>query len=111
MTMLCSVLNRDRPLPNSYWATPQLLACEYPWEPKTSKPKLDALLKAGVRTFVDLTECGELSPYASQLLVRASLLNIDHSVRHHLYLAFSLLTHARVIHRKSNTIGSRSETG
>jgi len=68
---------RPRPIPNSYWATTHLLACEYPWRPSTSKPKLDALLKAGVRTFVDLTEDGELSPYASQLLVRASLLGID----------------------------------
>lgn len=79
------MFNRDRPLPNSYWATPSLLACEYPWEPKATTPKLDALLKAGVRTFVDLTECGELSPYASpscpQLLLRASLLNIDPAVR------------------------------
>ncbi|KAF7370820.1 Phosphatases II [Mycena sanguinolenta] len=79
-----SMFNRDRPLPNSYWASPLVCACEYPWEPKATTPKLDALLKAGVRTFVDLTECGELSPYAnpgkgktSQLLVRAALLNID----------------------------------
>ncbi|KAJ7746920.1 protein-tyrosine phosphatase-like protein [Mycena maculata] len=69
---------RPRPIPNSYWATTHLLACEYPWTPKNpSKPKLDALLKAGVRTFIDLTEEGELCSYASQLLVRASLLNID----------------------------------
>ncbi|KAJ7224491.1 protein-tyrosine phosphatase-like protein [Mycena pura] len=71
-------LIRPRPIPNSYWATSHLLACEYPWTPlNPSKPKLDDLLKAGVRTFLDLTECGELSPYASHLLVRASLLNID----------------------------------
>ncbi|KAJ7753076.1 protein-tyrosine phosphatase-like protein [Mycena maculata] len=66
------------PIPNSYWATSHLLACEYPWNPKNpSNPKLDALLKAGCRTFVDLTECNELCPYASQLLVRATLLHID----------------------------------
>ncbi|KAJ7132090.1 protein-tyrosine phosphatase-like protein [Mycena epipterygia] len=69
---------RPRPIPNSYWATTHLLACEYPWTPKNpSKPKLDALLKAGCVTFIDLTEDGELCPYASQLLERASLLNID----------------------------------
>ncbi|KAL0566309.1 hypothetical protein V5O48_015704 [Marasmius crinis-equi] len=57
-------LKRPRPIPNSYWATPLLLACEYPWTPKNPyKPKLDALLLAGVRTFIDLTESGELSPY------------------------------------------------
>lgn len=68
-----------RPIPNSYWAIPgQLLACEYPWSPKSlNKPKLDALLKAGVRTFIDLTECGELSPYSSILCSRAVMLRID----------------------------------
>jgi len=66
------------PIPNSWVVTPHLLACEYPWTPTNpSKPKLDALLAAGVRTFVDLTECNELCPYASQLLLRASLLGID----------------------------------
>ncbi|KAI3603801.1 dual specificity protein phosphatase [Moniliophthora roreri] len=57
-------VTRPRPIPNSYWATPFLLACEYPWTPKNPyKPKLDALLAAGVRTFIDLTESGELLPY------------------------------------------------
>jgi protein tyrosine phosphatase len=42
--------------PNSYWATPLLLACEYPWTPQNAqRPKLDPLLCAGVRTFIDLT--------------------------------------------------------
>ncbi|KAF8920637.1 protein-tyrosine phosphatase-like protein [Mucidula mucida] len=67
-----------RPIPNSYWATPLLLACEYPWTPKNPfKPKLDNLLRAGVRTFIDLTEKGELSPYANILNGRAALLGID----------------------------------
>ncbi|KAG9223487.1 hypothetical protein PTI98_001962 [Pleurotus ostreatus] len=71
-----------RPIPNSYWATPLLLACEYPWTPKVLIPcrqKLDAVLKAGVRTFIDLTECGELSPYADHLSRRAAALGIDTS--------------------------------
>jgi atypical dual specificity phosphatase len=67
-----------RPIPNSYWATPALLACEYPWAPSTPTPKLDALLLAGVRTFVDLTEPGELRPYAaSALAARARAVGID----------------------------------
>lgn len=67
-----------RPIPNSYWATPFLLACEYPWSPlNPHKPKLDALLKTGVRTFIDLTESGELSPYANILCARCTLLGID----------------------------------
>lgn len=73
LTAVCA-----RPIPNSYWATPLLLACEYPWTPKNpNRPKLDALLRAGVRTFIDLTEAGELSPYANILAGRAALLGID----------------------------------
>lgn len=66
-----------RPIPNSYWATPLLLACEYPWTPKNPlTPKLDDLLRAGVRTLIDLTEDGELSPYVPVLAARAALLGI-----------------------------------
>ncbi|PPQ72217.1 hypothetical protein CVT26_006973 [Gymnopilus dilepis] len=67
-----------RPIPNSYWATPLLLACEYPWSPSNpTSPKLDALLRAGVRTFIDLTERGELVPYSAILSSRCALLGID----------------------------------
>lgn len=59
---------RLRPIPNSYWATPLLLACEYPWSPfEASTQKLDKLLAAGVRTFIDLTEPEELMPYKPHL--------------------------------------------
>lgn len=75
LTAVCA-----RPIPNSYWATPLLLACEYPWTPKNpNKPKVDALLRAGVRTFIDLTECGELVPYSTILDERCLLLGIDPS--------------------------------
>jgi len=65
-----------RPIPNSYWATPLLLACEYPWSPSTPRPKLDALLSAGVRVFIDLTESGELLQYETHLRTRASALGL-----------------------------------
>ena len=52
------------------------MACEYPWAPHDSH-KLDALLRAGVRTFIDLTESGELRPYFTVLNERASLLGIS----------------------------------
>jgi len=69
---------RPRPIPNSYWATPLLIACEYPFTPANPhKPKLDALLQAGVRTFIDLTEDGELVPYDTLLSTRCQLLSID----------------------------------
>lgn len=75
-----------RPIPNSYWATSLLLACEYPWSPKNAdNPKLDALLRAGVRTFIDLTESGELRPYCGDVLSsRAEFLGIEkRSIEYH----------------------------
>jgi hypothetical protein len=63
-----------RPLPNSYWATPLLLASEYPGAPTDAAaiPKLDALLAAGIRDFYDLTETHELVPYEALLRERAT---------------------------------------
>lgn len=68
-----------RPIANSYWATPWLVACEYPWCPGTAaiRQKIDALLAAGVRTFIDLTEADELRPYCSYLNKRAEALNLE----------------------------------
>ena len=71
-------VSSPRPIPNSYWPTNFLLACEYPWAPDDFQ-KLDALLAAGVRTFIDLTESGEMSPYTPHLATRAVLLGIDKS--------------------------------
>jgi len=72
-------LLRPRPFPNSYWATPLLVACEYPWTPSRANrsQKIDLLLRAGVRTFIDLTESGELSPYAPHLAAHVARLGID----------------------------------
>jgi protein-tyrosine phosphatase len=69
---------QPRPLPNSYWATPLLLACEYPGARHEAEaaPRLDALLGAGIRDFYDLTEADELEPYETQLRERASKLGI-----------------------------------
>ena len=83
--------DKPRPIPNSYWATPLLLACEFPYCPLTPsslsrKQKLDALLLAGVRTFIDLTEPHELLSYAPHLASRCSMLGIDPSqVEYHNY--------------------------
>jgi atypical dual specificity phosphatase len=70
--------SEPRPLPNSYWATPLLLACEYPGAKIEAEAvaKLDALLGAGIRDFYDLTEAGELQPYESLLRERAAKLAI-----------------------------------
>ncbi|KAH9923845.1 protein-tyrosine phosphatase-like protein [Fomitopsis serialis] len=83
---------RARPIPNSYWATPFLVACEFPYCPLTpaqiarrcTTQKLDALLAAGVRTFIDLTEPHELFPYAPHLASACAQLGIDpHDVEYH----------------------------
>ncbi|KAG8982795.1 hypothetical protein FRB94_007854 [Tulasnella sp. JGI-2019a] len=55
----------QRPLQNSYWATPILLASEYPADrsDEITTMKLTALLDVGIRDFYDLTEDGELQSY------------------------------------------------
>lgn len=62
----------DRPLVwdhddvvHAWWVQPNVLAGEYPGapDPVRAADKVNLLLDAGVRTFVDLTEPGELVPY------------------------------------------------
>lgn len=52
--------------PDAYWvAEGQLMAGEYPGNPDETiaRQKLQAVLDAGIRSFVDLTEAHELVPY------------------------------------------------
>ena len=61
----------DRPIANTYWVEPgRLLAGEYPGapDPERTLSRLDAFLAAGVQHFIDLTEVGELAPYAGLLV-------------------------------------------
>lgn len=54
------------PIPNSYWVDPgRLLAGEYPGSTSRAEAlnRVQALLRAGVNSFIDLTEEGELPPY------------------------------------------------
>jgi hypothetical protein len=56
----------DRPLPNTYWVIPgRLLAGEYPGgiDDAQALPRLARLREAGIDSFIDLTEDGELPPY------------------------------------------------
>ncbi len=59
------------PLPHSYWVQPgTVLAGEYPRnkDEQSSRDKIDVLLGAGVKAFIDLTEADEgLLPYAPLL--------------------------------------------
>ncbi|KAG8942357.1 hypothetical protein FRC04_003810 [Tulasnella sp. 424] len=58
-----------RPLPNSYWATPTLLASECPGDSREhiATPKLKALLDAGITDFFDLMEEWESLTYLPTL--------------------------------------------
>ena len=70
--------------PDCYWVEPgRLLAGEYPGGLRTTSPgaEVGALLDAGVRTFVDLTEAGELVSYEPALAVEAEARGV--SVRYH----------------------------
>lgn len=59
------------PIENSYWVVPgKLLAGEYPRniDEGSSRAKLDALIRAGITAFIDLTEENEgLLPYSDLL--------------------------------------------
>jgi ADP-ribosyl-[dinitrogen reductase] hydrolase len=63
-----------KPDPNTYWVVPgQLLAGEYPGarDSQEARQRLRKFLSAGVRHFIDLTEVGELEPYAELLTEEA----------------------------------------
>jgi ADP-ribosylglycohydrolase len=63
------------PIPNSYWVEPgRLLAGEYPGPVSQAEAmdRIQRLLAAGVNTFIDLTEEGELPSYLSLLPATAS---------------------------------------
>lgn len=61
---------RAVPIPNSYWVRPgQLLAGEYPGSMSRAEAmeRVQSLVRAGVNSFLDLTEDGELPPYEAML--------------------------------------------
>ena len=72
------------PDPDCYWVEPgKLLAGEYPGDERErdARRKLRALIECGVRTFVDLTEPGELIAYDDWLAREARAAGVD--VRYH----------------------------
>lgn len=74
------------PLANCYWVVPgRLLAGEHPGgaSPEATRERLRRFLEAGVGTFVDLTEPGELASYERELPAGVTYLRKpihDHSV-------------------------------
>ncbi len=73
-------------LPDSYWVEPgRLMAGEYPGDlnQRRARPKLRALIDAGVRTFLDLTEDGELQPYEQWLAAEAAAAGVEVAYHRH----------------------------
>jgi hypothetical protein len=74
------------PIPNSYWVEPgRLLAGEHPAGSNltATRERIAALLEAGVRSFIDLTEPGEMESYRSLLPASVAYESFglpDHSV-------------------------------
>ncbi len=73
-------MEQARPIPDSYWITPDFLAGEYPGSTHEAeaRQKLQALLGAGITFFLDLTEEVErnvsLKPYKKLLEEEAARL-------------------------------------
>ena len=68
------------PIPESYWVEPgRFLAGEYPgrFDDGQTRRRLDALLEAGLDTFIDLTREGENIPYADLLDEQARVYDRD----------------------------------
>lgn len=79
-------MTMEPPFADSYWAIPgELGAGEYPGDlsDRAARAKLIALLDAGVRLFVDLTEAFELEPYGPMLAELAAARGVEaRHVRH-----------------------------
>lgn len=57
---------KNIPIIESYWVEDgRFLAGEYPgsYDPEGTRHRMDAFLESGIRTFIDLTQPHELSPY------------------------------------------------
>ncbi len=75
--------------PDCYWVEPgRLMAGEYPgdWTERSARKRLRALIDSGVRTFIDLTEEGELESYDDWLAKEAKAAGVAvayhrHSIR------------------------------
>ena len=68
------------PFPNSYWLEPGRILCgEYPrdFDDLEDHEGMTAILNAGARVFIDLTEEGELKPYHEVAETTALSLGID----------------------------------
>ena len=68
------------PIPEAYWVEPgRFLAGEYPglFDSEQTRKRLDALLEAGIDTFIDLTRENENIPYETILKEQSRIYNRD----------------------------------
>lgn len=73
---------KKTPIIESYWVEEtRFLAGEYPgsYDPETTRHRMDTFLKAGVTTFIDLTQPHELVPYEGLLKEQAKIHEIETS--------------------------------
>lgn len=92
----------QRPIPESYWVIPgRLLAGEYPghYQEELTRKRLDALLEAGFDTFIDLTQPGEIVPYAEILREEAGIYEVDVQ-----RVAFPIADFGLPTHKQMNSI-------
>ena len=69
-----------RPISESYWVEScRLLAGEYPgsYDQELARQRIDALVKAGFNTFIDLTQSNEMLPYVNILNEQAEARSLD----------------------------------
>ena len=89
---------QNRPLPNSYWVIPARFAAgEYQGavEPREAAMKLKTRLRAGIDHFIDLTEPGELVPYAETAKEEARLLGLAVGYERHPIADLGVPSHPR----------------
>ena len=87
--------NFPRPIPESYWILPgRFLAGQYPggFGEERVRHRMDALLEAGLDTFLDLTRGDELPPYEAILKEQARAYEKDVRILRHPITDFGLPT-------------------
>lgn len=97
----------NRPIPNSYWVIPcSFAAGEYPGakDPFDAASKLRTLLCAGITHFIDLTEPGELEPYAEIAKREALRLGITVGYESHPIIDNSVPFHPKQMSKILNSI-------
>jgi len=73
---------KNLPIIESYWVEEsRFLAGEHPggFDPETTRHRMDAFLKAGVNTFIDLTQAHELVPYETILEEQSKIYGVSAS--------------------------------